>query len=77
MERKNLVMFKSITSAIKARELLARQGIRSEIIKTPKRKTDSGCGFSLFIPNSYSRAVKILKNSGIPISGTSADGESS
>ena len=76
MERKNLVMFRSITSAMKAQEYLAKQGIRSEIIKTPKRKTDSGCGFSLFIPRSFSRSVTMLKNTGIPIIGIISEGES-
>ncbi|MBQ3969746.1 MAG: DUF3343 domain-containing protein [Clostridia bacterium] len=58
-------MMVSITSAMKAREVLQKNGIRSEIVRTPKRLAKAGCGYSLFVPNNFSKAVAVIRNSGI------------
>ncbi len=70
MESKNLIMMPSITNAMKAKEILQKKGIRAEIVRTPKRKAKSGCGYSLYVPKNFSKAVSIIKASGIRIMGT-------
>ncbi len=70
MESKNLIMMTSITNAMKAKDVLSKKGIRAEIVRTPKRKAKSGCGYSLYVPKNYQKAVSIIKASGIRIMGT-------
>lgn len=70
MESKNLIMMTSITNAMKAKDVLSKKGIRTEIVRTPKRKTKSGCGYSLYVPKNFTKAVSIIKASGIRIMGT-------
>lgn len=70
MESKNLIMMTSITNAMKAKDVLLKKGIRAEIVRTPKRKAKSGCGYSLYVPKNFSKAVSIIKASGIRIMGT-------
>ncbi len=75
MESKNLIMMTSITNAMKAKDVLLKKRIRSEIVRTPKRKAKSGCGYSLYVPTNFAKAVSILRASGIRIMGTITDTE--
>ena len=75
MESKKLIMMSSITNALKAKEVLSKKRIRSEIVRTPKRKSKSGCGYSLYVPYNFNKAVSIIKSSGIRIMGTITDTE--
>lgn len=75
MESKNLIMLTSITYAMKAKEVLIRKGIRSDIVRTPKHSSPTGCGYSLFVPKKFESAVSIIKSSGIKIVGTIEQGD--
>ena len=75
MENKNLIMLASITYAIKAKEVLGKRGIRSEIVRTPRHKSRAGCGYSLYVPRSFSQAVSIIKASGLKILGIIGEGD--
>ena len=75
MESKNLIMMASITYAIKAKEVLSKRGIRSEVVRTHRHKSRAGCGYSLYVPRNFSQAVSIIKASGIKITGTIVEGE--
>ncbi len=77
MERKNLIMVSSITHAMSAKEVLGKKGIRSEIVRTPRHKLRSGCGYSLYVPSDFARAVSILRSAGVKIVGTIGEGGSS
>lgn len=75
MGMKNLIMLTSITYAMKAKEILIRQGIRSDIVRTPKHNSPTGCGYSLFVPGKFDEAVSIISSAGIKIVGTVSEGE--
>ena len=65
----NYLIFFSVTLAIKAREVLRKNGINSKVIKTPNKTSDKGCSYSLVIFGDINRAVDMIKRSGIKISG--------
>ena len=55
---------RSITYAIKAKDLLGKLGIWCEIEKTPKDLA-SGCGYSIKIREEPSKIKKLLRDHGI------------
>ena len=59
-----LIAMRSITYAIKAKELLNRLGFFCEIEKTPKDLA-SGCGYSIKIRDEPEKIKKLLKERGI------------
>lgn len=75
MESKNLIMLTSITYAMKAKDVLIRRGIRSDIVRTPKHNSPTGCGYSLYVPRRFNEAVDILNSSGIKVVGTVSEGD--
>ncbi len=60
-----LIMMSSITYAMRGRELLQRNGIKSVIERTPKNSQRQGCGYSLRVPSGIEEAERILKENGI------------
>ncbi len=65
---KILIQLKSFTYAARASRLCDMSGIKSKVIKTPKKLTKSGCGYSLQIDNNDSeRVLEILKSNKIVI----------
>lgn len=70
MNESKLIMLQSITYATKARNILLKYGIHSDIVKTPKRADQSTCGYSLSVPYKSDDAMKILLSKGIKILGT-------
>lgn len=69
MNGSKIIMLQSITYATKARNILLKFGIRSDITKTPKSYSQSGCGYSLVVPIKGDTAVSLLKEKGFVISG--------
>ncbi|MBQ5566108.1 MAG: DUF3343 domain-containing protein [Clostridia bacterium] len=65
MESKNLIMMNSITSVMRAKEIIAKKGLRSQIVRTPKSLAKNGCGYSLYVPFEISKAQEIIRASGI------------
>ena len=59
-----LIAMRSITYAIKAKELLNKLGFFCEIEKTPKDLA-SGCGYSIKIRDEPEKIKKLLKERGI------------
>ncbi len=56
----------SVTYAIKAKKLLAREGIASKLIKADVSKTKSGCSYGVEFPSSeFYTAANILRSNGI------------
>lgn len=75
MNEHKLIMFQSITYATKARNLLMKQGIMSDIVKTPARKGKASCGYSLKGIGDIDRALYILSNNNYKILGIWDSGE--
>ena len=65
MENKNLISVKSVTQALKIKDYLTKKGIRSQLIKTPGGSANSGCGYSLYVPKNYAKAVELIKSGGV------------
>ena len=59
-----LIAMRSITYAIKAKELLNKLGLFCEIEKTPKDLA-SGCGYSIKVRDEPEKIKKLLKERGI------------
>ena len=70
MDEKNAIMFNSVTHALRAQEILAGYSIRSKLVKSSRSRSEKGCGYSLYVPKNFSKAVSIIKASGIRIMGT-------
>lgn len=69
---KNLIMFNSMTFLMKAKELLRRNNIYANTIRTPARLRQRSCGYSLQVNNDFDRAFELIKENNIPIIGVSA-----
>lgn len=66
---KPLFMMSSVTQAMKAKQILIKNGIPAEIERTPKREKEHSCGYSLFVPKRTDEAEQILEKSNIKIIG--------
>ncbi len=69
MDEKKAVKFNSVTQAFRAQEVLARYSIRSRLVRTSKLKSNTGCGYSLYINGNRSKAIEVIRSSGIQIVG--------
>lgn len=70
MNESKIIMLQSITYATKARNLLLKYGIHSDVVKTPKIAGQSSCGYSLSVPYKSKDAIDILTSKGFKILGT-------
>lgn len=66
---KPLIVVGSITYAMKSREILSRNDIRSSIERTPRNWAAHGCSYSVYVPYRTDDAEKILTMSGIKVYG--------
>lgn len=71
---KQLIMVRSITYAMKGKNLLAKYGIFATIDRTPKTGGEKSCGYSIYVPRRTEEALTILKKEGIPIIGLQSKG---
>ncbi len=69
---KNLIVFNNMTYLMKAKELLRKNDIRSRTVRTPSSLRRGSCGYSLQVNSDYERAYRLIKDSGIPMTGASA-----
>ena len=70
----NIITFASMTNAMKAKELLRSHKIPARMIRTPAHLRRGSCGYSLVVPNRFTRAVELLQMKRIPYKGIFADG---
>lgn len=68
----NLIMFGSVTLAMKSRNLLLKNNIKSGLVRTPIRLNKKSCGYSLYVPGNFEKALKIIRSNGITVNGTAA-----
>ena len=68
MDRQFLIV-RSITYAIKSRELLFQYHIKAYIERLPKSEQGAGCGYGVYVPEHPDEAERLLKAAGIPVIG--------
>lgn len=68
----NLIMFNSVTLAMRAREILGKNNVFSRLIRTPMYLKNRSCGYSLFVKSDFAKAIEILSRNGIVYIGTAA-----
>lgn len=68
MMGKPVILLSSVTYAMKARELLQRQGIKAYVERIPPSGS-SGCGYGIYVPKGADEAEGILREHGIKILG--------
>ena len=68
----NLIMFNSVTLAMRARDILGKNNVFSRLIRTPLNLKNRSCGYSLFVKIDFARAIEILSRNGITYIGTAA-----
>ena len=59
----------SVTLAMKARDLLLKNGYKAYLTRNPKPETGEGCGYIIYINNSDERCFTILRKNGIKVLG--------
>ncbi len=57
---KHILIFSSITYAMKSKDILNNQGINAVIKRVPKNKILSGCGYGILISSDPAKAEDIL-----------------
>lgn len=68
----NLIMFGSVTLAMKSRNLLLKYNIKSGLVRTPIHLNQKSCGYSLYVPKDFEKALAIIRSNGIVVNGTAA-----
>ena len=68
----NLIMFGSVTLAMKSRNLLLKNNIKSGLVRTPIHLNKKSCGYSLYVPGNFEKALKIIRSNGITVNGPAA-----
>ena len=68
----NLIMFGSVTLAMKSRNLRLKNNIKSGLVRTPIHLNKKSCGYSLYVPGNFEKALKIIRSNGITVNGTAA-----
>ena len=68
----NLIMFNSVTLAMRARDILRKNNVFSRLIRTPMNLKIRSCGYSLFVKSDFAKAIEILSRNGIVYIGTAA-----
>lgn len=49
----NLIIFGSVTLAMKSRNLLLKNNIKSGLVRTPIHLNRKSCGYSLYVPGKF------------------------
>lgn len=68
----NLIMFGSVTLAMKSRNLLLKNNIKSGLVRTPIHLNKKSCGYSLYVPGNFEKSLQIIRSNGIAVNGTAA-----
>ena len=68
----NLIMFNSVTLAMRARDILGINNVFSRLIRTPMNLKNRSCGYSILVTSDFEKAVEILSRNGIAYIGTAA-----
>ena len=66
---KQYIVVGSVTYAMRGRDVLSSNAIGSRIEKISNSRL-GGCGYALYVPDDFEKAVKLLLENGIKIRGT-------
>lgn len=64
-----LILVPSVTYAMKAKNIMEKNHIRSYIQRTPRNTEIKSCGYCLFVPEQTDEAERILRMNGIRVLG--------
>ena len=70
----NLILFNSVTTAMRAREILKKYGVFGKIVRTPLGINKKSCEYSLYVNKNFARALQILSENSIGYIGTASVG---
>lgn len=74
--KNNIIMFNSVTHALRGRDVLNKYKITAVVVRTPAHIRNKSCGYSLVLKDNLDYAVGILNEHRIPIFGVvAADSE--
>lgn len=62
-----VIVIGSVTKALKAREIMRKNGLKAYVEKTVDNDNKNGCGYALVVDGALERAEALLKNNGIRI----------
>lgn len=65
--QEHFIVTGSVTYAIKAKEILRRNGISASVEKITSTDSDIGCGYAVAIKENPEKAVEMLKSKGVKI----------
>lgn len=65
----NLVKLSSVTEAMRAKDILKQNGILSKVTRIPSSRGRGNCSYGLKISNNLNKAVSILRDYDIKVSG--------
>ena len=68
----NIIMFSSITLAMRAKDVLNKNKINCKLIRTPVHLRNKSCGYSLIVTNNFNIATELIGRNRIPVLGVSA-----
>ncbi len=68
----NLIMFSSVTLAMRANDLLNKNRIMCKVIRTPVNLRNRSCGYSVLVTNNFQFAMDLISSNRIPVLGIAA-----
>lgn len=68
---KPVIIINSVTHAMKAKSILSKHGIGSEVLKNRTSSLNEGCSYNLVVRGNVYKAEEILKRSEISVVGIS------
>ena len=73
--KRHFLTVKSVTFAMKGKEILTQRGISATVQRTPKLSQTESCGYSIAVPSIYKdTALGILSDHGIVVTGVQERG---
>ncbi len=66
---KYYILLNSVSSALKGKDILDKNNIKSSVERTPKNNVARSCGYSLMVKDEIERAKKILEDNKVIVLG--------
>lgn len=60
-----MITVSSVTYAMKAKEILEKNGISAYVIKRAKTSNNASCSYAVHVPKNIDKAYRILADSGV------------
>lgn len=66
---KYYILLNSVSSALKGKDILDKNNIKSSVERTPKNNVARSCGYSLMVNDGIERAKEILEDNKVIVLG--------